>query len=76
MKTLRAGEIEFTKLAERGSWEQWNSSGWVGMAERAQSEAERILREHHVSPLNEAQETELDRIYRSAEHNLKIIHKP
>jgi trimethylamine--corrinoid protein Co-methyltransferase len=70
IKTLRAGEIELTKLAERGSWEQWNSSGWIGMAERAQSDAERILREHQVAPLHKAQETELDRIYQSAEREL------
>jgi trimethylamine--corrinoid protein Co-methyltransferase len=60
MKWLRAGEVSITKLAERGSWESWVDGGRMGMVEDAQAEAERILREHTVPPLDPAQERELD----------------
>ena len=49
-----------TRLAERGPWESWENGGRQGMAERAQAEAERLLAEHQVEPLNDAQESELD----------------
>ncbi|MEW6092474.1 MAG: trimethylamine methyltransferase family protein, partial [Chloroflexota bacterium] len=70
MKWLRAGEVSVTKLAERGSWESWANSGQVGMVERAQVEAERILREHQVPPLEAAQERELDALLAAAEREL------
>ncbi len=60
VRFLRAGEILMTFLAERRSWEEWERTGREGMAERAQQEAERLLREHEVPPLNPEQERELD----------------
>ena len=70
MKYLRSGEVLMTKLAERGSWEGWNESGRTGMQQRAEAEVERILREHQVPPLGEAQERELDLILSAAEKEL------
>ncbi|MFC1936249.1 trimethylamine methyltransferase family protein [Chloroflexota bacterium] len=67
---LRAGEIIYTKLGERRSFEDWARSGYEGMAERAHAEAERILIEYEVPPLLEEQEKELDRILESAEKEL------
>ncbi len=69
-QTLKAGEILMTRLSERGPWESWDAGGRQGLAERAQSEAERILREHQVPPLDAAQERELDAIMRAAEKGL------
>jgi len=40
------------------------------MAERAAAEAERILREHQVPPLEAAQERELDALLSAAEKEL------
>jgi trimethylamine--corrinoid protein Co-methyltransferase len=70
MKYLRSGEIYNTRLAERASWETWETGGRKGLAERAQIEAERILREHQVPPLESAQERELDAILSAAEREL------
>jgi trimethylamine--corrinoid protein Co-methyltransferase len=70
MKYLRSGEVYLTKLAERGSWEAWEKTGRKGFVERAQSEAEKILREHHVPPLDAAQERELDALMLAAEKEL------
>jgi trimethylamine--corrinoid protein Co-methyltransferase len=71
MKYLRSGEVLMTKMHERGTWESWEKDGRLDLARRAQSEAERILREHQVAPLEEAQERELDGILRSAEEEMK-----
>jgi len=70
MQHLKAGEIYMTRMAERGSWEQWENGGKVNLAERAQAEAGRLLREHQVAPLDDAQEKELDRIMAAAEKEL------
>lgn len=70
MQYLRAGEVFVSRLAERGTWEQWQAGGRAGLAERAQAEAERILRAHHVPPLEAAQEKELDAIMQAAEKEL------
>jgi trimethylamine--corrinoid protein Co-methyltransferase len=67
---LKEGEILMTKLAERGSWQSWNDGGRIGMAERAQAEAERILREHQVPPLETAQEAALDELMEAAKQEL------
>lgn len=67
---LKEGEILLTKLAERGTWESWDDGGRKGMAEFAQSEAERILREHQVPGLETAQEIELDHIMEAAKKEL------
>ena len=45
MRYLRGGEVLLTILAERGSWETWEANGRMGMAERAQSEADAYLTE-------------------------------
>jgi trimethylamine--corrinoid protein Co-methyltransferase len=70
LRYLRSGEVLLTRLAERGPWESWDRDGRQGMAERAQAEAERILAEHQVEPLSEAQERELDATMRQAQRNL------
>jgi len=67
---LKSGEVLLTRLAERGTWEMWDNGGRKGMAERAQAEAGRILREHVVSPLEAAQEKELDALMAAAEREL------
>jgi len=68
LKHLRAGEMALTKLAERNSWDTWEEKmGRKQMADYATDEAERILREHIVPPLEPQQEAELDRILATAE---------
>ncbi|HKY54438.1 MAG TPA: trimethylamine methyltransferase family protein, partial [Anaerolineales bacterium] len=67
LKHLRAGELALTKLAERNSWDTWEEKmGRKQMADYATEEAERILREHIVPPLEPAQEQELDSILDAA----------
>jgi trimethylamine--corrinoid protein Co-methyltransferase len=70
MKYLKSGEVLMTKLAERGTWESWEKDGRPNLARRAQAEAEKILREHQVAPLEDAQEKELDKILSAAEKEL------
>jgi len=71
MKHLRAGELALTKLAERNSWDTWEEKfERKQMADRAVDEAERILREHIVPPLEPQQEKELDRIMAAAEQDM------
>jgi trimethylamine--corrinoid protein Co-methyltransferase len=70
MKYLRSGEVLLTALAERGSWETWDNNQRIGMAERAQSEAERIICEHQVETLSTHQDIELDKILRAADIEL------
>ncbi|MBI3165367.1 MAG: trimethylamine methyltransferase family protein [Chloroflexi bacterium] len=72
MKHLKGGEIALTKLAERNSWDTWDEKlGRKQMADHATDEAERILREHQVPPLEPQQEKELDRIMKAAEKAMK-----
>jgi trimethylamine--corrinoid protein Co-methyltransferase len=66
LRYLRSGEVLMTKMAERGSWDGWETGGRQGVAERAQAEAERLLKEHQVPPLSEGQERELDSILEEA----------
>ena len=67
MKHLRAGELALTKLAERNSWDTWDEKlGRKQMADHAVDEAERLLRDHIVPPLEPQQEQELDRIMAAA----------
>ena len=70
IKYLRSGEVSMTKMANRDTWEQWEEGGRQGLAERAQAEAERILAEHEVEPLEDAQIRELDVIMAAAEKEL------
>lgn len=68
IKHLRAGELALIKLAERNSWDTWDEKlGRKQLADYAADEAERILREHVVPPLEPQQEQELDRILLAAE---------
>ena len=68
LKHLRTGELALTKLAERNSWDTWEGKlGRKQMADYATDEAERILREHVVPPLEPQQEADLDRILAAAE---------
>lgn len=67
---LKSGEVLLTRLAERGTWEMWDNCGRKGMAERAQAEAERILRAHQVPPLDDTQEKELEALMAAAESEL------
>jgi len=68
LKHIRAGEMALTKLAERNSWDTWDEKlGRKQLADYAADEAERILREHVVPPLEPQQEQELDRILATAE---------
>ena len=65
---LKAGELALTKLAERNSWETWEDKlDRKQIVDHAVDEAERILREHQVPPLEPQQEKELDRIMAAAE---------
>jgi trimethylamine--corrinoid protein Co-methyltransferase len=73
LRYLRGGEVLLTLLAERGTWENWEANGRLGMAERAQSEATHILQNHHVPPLSQDQELELDEILHEADQKLKNI---
>jgi trimethylamine--corrinoid protein Co-methyltransferase len=66
LRYLRSGEVLLTHLAERGSWEMWDKEGRKSMAERAQAESEHILQNHHVPPLTEDQEKQLDEILAEA----------
>ena len=67
---LKAGELLLTHLAERGTWESWSAGGRQGMVERAQAQAEHLLSEHQVPPLEAAQERELDALLKAAETEL------
>jgi trimethylamine--corrinoid protein Co-methyltransferase len=73
LRYLRGGEVLLTALAERGSWENWETTGHMGMAERAHCEAERLLENHQVPPLPADQERELDKILSEANRKLKKI---
>ena len=77
MKHLRAGEVALTKFAERNSWDTWEEKlERKQMADYAVDEAERILQEHVVPPLEPQQEKELDRILAAAEQETrKQVHK-
>jgi len=70
VRYLRAGEVQYTPLAERRSWGEWGRTGRLGMVERAQAEAERLLADHQVPPLTGEQERELDVIMHQATDEL------
>lgn len=68
LKHIRAGELALTKFAERNSWETWDEKlERKQMADYAIDAAEKILREHQVTPLEPQQEKELDAIMAAAE---------
>ena len=66
MKYLKTELNLSTNLAERNTWETWERNERRGMAEHAADEAERILREHQVPPLEAQQDKELDAIMTAA----------
>jgi trimethylamine--corrinoid protein Co-methyltransferase len=70
MKHIKLGEVAMNKFGERGTWEMWERGGKLTMADRAIAEAEKILKEHEVAPLESQQEKELDRIMAAAEAEL------
>ncbi len=70
VRYLRSGEVIYSRLADRRTWEEWDRSGRDGMATWAQAEAERLLAEHEVPPLTDDQEQELDAILEEAGHEL------
>ena len=70
VRYLRAGEVLFTRLAERQDWHEWDRAGREDMAGRAQAEAEHLLAEHEVPPLSDDQERELDEIMAAAHREL------
>jgi trimethylamine--corrinoid protein Co-methyltransferase len=72
VKYLRAGEIQYNTKGVRNSFEEWDRAGQVGLAANAEMEAKRILREHEVPPLTEAQEAELNYIMQIAEQELVV----
>jgi trimethylamine:corrinoid methyltransferase-like protein len=68
MTHIKAGELALTKLAERNSWDTWEDKlGRKQIADNATDQAEKILREHQVPPLEPQQEKELDRIMSAVE---------
>jgi trimethylamine--corrinoid protein Co-methyltransferase len=71
MRYLRGGEVLLTSLAERGSWETWETHDRAGMAERAQAEAMHLIQNHQVPPISTDQEKELDEILNEADLKLK-----
>ena len=70
MKHLKTELNLTTKLAERNTWESWERNERKGIAEHASEEAERILREHEVPPLELQQEKELDAIMLAAKNEV------
>lgn len=66
VRTLRAGELLVTRLAERGGWSEWERRGHIELVQRAQERADKLLSEHQPLPLEPAQEKELERIYQHA----------
>jgi len=67
---IKSGEILLGKLADRGTWTEWEKRGSTSMADRAQSEAERLIAEHEVPPLDPAQEKALNEIMSAAQREL------
>jgi trimethylamine--corrinoid protein Co-methyltransferase len=70
VKYLRAGEILHKTLGVRRTFDEWIRKGRSSLAENAQLEAERILRDHKVSPLTDYQENELEKIFQTAKQEL------
>jgi trimethylamine--corrinoid protein Co-methyltransferase len=70
VRYLRAGEVLMTHLADRRAWPEWDAEGRDGLADRAQAEAKRLLAEHEVPPLTNAQERALDETMQEAEAEL------
>ena len=70
VKYLRAGEIMVPQLGERRTFAEWDRTGRRGFVEKAKAEADRILAEHEVLPLEDGQEKELEKIMQTATNEL------
>lgn len=66
VKYLRSGEVLLSKLAERRSFSDWDQTGRKSFVDNAQAEANRLLANHEVPPLENAQEHQLDQILKAA----------
>jgi trimethylamine--corrinoid protein Co-methyltransferase len=66
-KYLHAGEVWQSQLgAIEATWDGWRSAGSQSIVDRAYLESQRILREHQVLPLEDAQSCELEKLMKSA----------
>lgn len=70
-QAMHRGEILFTKLADRNTWEVWEREGRLELADRAMARAEQILATHIVPPLDAYQEKTLDEILNAAQRELE-----
>ncbi|MCE7734202.1 MAG: hypothetical protein GPJ54_04930 [Candidatus Heimdallarchaeota archaeon] len=67
---MHAGEVMFTKLAERRVWSEWVKSGKDGMNERAELLVDKLLTDHTVEELDQDQIRDLDRIMEDAKQEI------
>ena len=67
---LRSGEILFSKLNERRSFSEWDQTGRKEFANNVQAKAEELLAQHHVPPLTNTQEKELNKIMQATAESL------
>jgi trimethylamine:corrinoid methyltransferase-like protein len=66
MKYLRAERYP-SRLIRPEVRDDWVANGSVTFMEMVREEAEKILKEHHPEPLDEASNKELDRLIAAAE---------
>jgi len=59
-------EFYLPDIVERLPWAEWEAQEVQGMEAKAREKALRILAEHHPSPLEPAQEREIDAIVEAA----------
>jgi trimethylamine--corrinoid protein Co-methyltransferase len=68
----RAGELYFPRLSNRLEWEEWVRQGSKDIIGKARAEAQEILKNHEVRPLDDYALKELDNIMINArEHCVK-----
>lgn len=67
---MSAGEVMFTKLAERRVWSEWEQSGKVGMNERAELLVNQLLQDHTVEEIDSDLIQELDLIMTEAKQEI------
>lgn len=66
-KYLHTGEVWQTQVgAIESTWDTWRAAGSKSIVDRAQVEAQRLLREHQIPPLENSQSNELDKLMKSA----------
>jgi trimethylamine--corrinoid protein Co-methyltransferase len=72
-KYLRSGEIWQGRLGvQESSWDAWSRVGSPDVMGRATDEANKILTNHQITPIDESQSRALDEIMRSAERELLV----